>query len=146
MGLYKKFKTSSDLETQGITLDLGVLRVGLRRAGGTNQPYNAAVARLAKQHGRAIQNDLLEDDRAKRMLYEVYADTVITSWETKVGPGDDDWLPGIEAPDGGDLLPFTRDNVIATLNNLPDLFIEFKNTAEGQQFYRAELLEATAKN
>lgn len=142
MGLRDRFKTSDKLETSGISLELGETRLLLARAGGKNQKFNAAMARISKNHKRAIDHDLLSQDKARQLVFETYADHVILNWETLV---DGEWREGIEGPDG-DLLPFNRENVIETLNEMPDLFTEIKLTAENIQYYRQSLLDDAVKN
>lgn len=148
MGLYDKFATSKELETKGITLDLGILRVRLARAGGSNQRYNGIMERIQKQHKRAIENDLLSNEKGRDLLYEAYAEAVVMSWETRItdeGVEPAEYKEGIEQPDGS-IAPFTKENVKETFKRLPDLFREIKDTAESMQFYRASLVEDSVKN
>lgn len=151
MGLRKAFSTSKKLETEGITLDLGFCRMVLARAGGSNKDYLSAMEKVHKQHSRAIQLGAMSDNRMRDILYEVYADTVVKSWETNLNEeGDEpDFKPGIEnifEEDATDLLPFTRENVIAVFKAMPDLFVEVKTTAENISFYRESLVEDAVKN
>lgn len=147
MSLYSKFKTSTDLETNGIYLDLGFVRIKVARAGGNNQKYNAVISKVSKQHGRAFQHDLINDDRALAIMREVYADTVILDWETRVGGTDSapEFERGIE-DENGEIIEFNRENVIKTLTALPDLLIEIKNTAENITFFRQSILDEVVKN
>lgn len=148
MGLYSSFKTNADLEKTGISLDLGYVRIKLARAGGSNQRYNAAMEKVSKQHQRAIQNGLMENSRAMEILREVYAECVVLDWETNVAEAGDEpeFKRGIESPDGGELLPFNKENVIATLKALPDLFVELQTTATNIQFFRQSLIDDAVKN
>lgn len=145
--LYSKFKTSDKLEKDGVSLDLGFCIITVARAGGSNQKYNAAFERIYKQHKRAIDNDLLSNDKSRAMVLAVYADHVIINWQTRVGGTDEapEYQQGIEGPDG-EILPFNRDNVLTTITALPDLFNEIKSTAENLQYFRQSLLDGAVKN
>lgn len=149
MSLRKHFKTSNKLETEGIWLELGTTRIRVARAGGTNQKYNAAMERVSKEHKRAIANELLTSQQSLTILREAYIETVIKAWQTNVAPEgsiEEDWQDGIEADDGGELLPFTPDNVRATLIELPDLFMEIKEAAEKLHYFQQSRLDAAVKN
>lgn len=149
MGLYNSFKTSPKLEKEGVWRDFGHCRVRVARQGGSNQKFNSFMERIGKQHQRAIANDLLGNTRALAILEEAYAFGIITEWETNIADEDatePEWTPGIENPNGGELLPFTVENVKATLHALPDLFQELQEVAKGLQFYRQSLIEEAAKN
>lgn len=143
MSLFKTFKTSTKSEVDGIDLDLGVCVITLARAGGTNQAYNAAMERVMRNHGRAIQNGLLGEHLSREILYRVYADTVVKNWQTRRG---DKLAPGIEQDGSDELLPVTADNIAATFAALPDLFLECKLAAESQQYFRQSVLDNAVKN
>lgn len=147
MSLYKNFKTNSKLEQEGVLLDLGVVRIRLARAGGGNQRYNAAMEKISKQHGKAVEVGALENVRAMTILREAYADTVILDWETNTADVGDEpvFVRGIESEDG-ELLPVTRENVVNTLKALPDLFTTIQSTAQNMQLFRQSLLDDVVKN
>lgn len=148
MSLRSQFKTSPKLETEGIWLELGNTRIRLARAGGQNQKYNAAMEKISKIHRRAIENELLSSEKSLSILREVYADTVVLDWETNIGTEDDSkWVEGIEPETpGDDLLPVTRENIIATFKELPDLFLECKRTAEKMMYFSQSLIDGAVKN
>jgi len=148
MGLYDSFKTSSKLETEGVSLDLGFVKIQVARAGGQNQKYNAALVAINAKHGRALTGRLLPENKVREILYEAYADFIILNWETNTAPEAEApvWVQGIENPDGGELLPFNKENVLATLRALPAIFDEIKTTAESITFYRQSLLDDATKN
>lgn len=140
--MYGAFETSKEMERQGIWLDYGDFRLRIARAGGSNKNYQKAMEAKTRPHRKAIEAESFENDRALEILKEVYADHVVLAWETKQ---DGEWISGIEAQDGS-LLPFGRDNVVATFTNLPDLFTEVQQQASKANLYRAQLLEEAAKN
>ena len=114
--LYETFKTNEELEAQkGVVLDFTHFRVTILRAGGANKKYAKALDRKTKPLRRVIQNEQLDNDTANNLLRQLYAETVVVNWETNV---DGEWVQGIEGPDG-ELLDFTRENVLMTFGNLP---------------------------
>lgn len=149
MSLRKQFKTSTKLENEGIWLELGNTRVRVARAGGSNQKYNAAMERVSKEHKRAIANELLTSKQSMNILREVYIDTIIKGWQTNVAPEDaaeEEWVDGIEADDGDELLEVTAENIKAVLIELPDLFMEIKQAADKLNYYQQSILDEAVKN
>lgn len=147
VSLRKALKTSPTLETSGIWLERGNTRVLLRRAGGANTAFNAAMTKIATEHGRALKHNLLSDDKANTLLYETFAEHVVVAWETNVGTDTEpNWQPGIETETEGELAPVTLENVVAYWRDVPDWFLECKETAENLQYFRQALVESVVKN
>lgn len=144
--LRNAYKTSAKLETDGVIFETGNTRVRLRRAGGANTAFNIAMVKVAKDHKRAIDLDLMGEEKANRLLYELYAEHVVVSWETNVGSDErPEWVDGIDDGNGG-VIPATFDNVVATFTDIPDYFAECKSNAESLQYYREALIAQTVKN
>ena len=145
-GMYGQFTTSQEAETSGVTIDYGEFRVKLARAGGANKKFGRVLEAKTKPFRRAIQTETMDDARGREILYEVYAETIVLSWETKV---DGKFQSGIEPPPGSDdtkLLPTNPKNIVATFKLLPDLFDDFKEQANRVALYREQILEEDAKN
>ncbi len=150
--LRSAFKTSPRLETEGIKLEMANARITLARAGGANTKFNAAMAKIAEQHKRAIATGLLGNDKAMRVLMEVYAETVVLDWETNIGTeANPDWVRGIDFGDEPaqrpeELREVTFENVLAFFHDMPDFFLEVKDTAENVQAFREALIKGIAGN
>jgi len=142
MSLYKAYKTSEKLETEGVTFELYGNRVTMARAGSGNPDFVSAMAKKTQPYRRQIAQGSMDPKEELRVLREVYAETVILNWEIKVG---EQWKQGIETEDGG-VIPFNKDNVIRTLTALPELFIELQGLASNAAQYRAEDLQDDAGN
>lgn len=147
MGIYDRFKTSSDSETNGVSFVIETARVTMRRAGGDNKGYVKALADYASKNQKALAIDAIPIDEQGRKLRALFADFIIIDWETNVSPDDKEptWKRGIEGP-GADLLEFNRENVLATLEALPDLWAMLKGLAEDQKNYREALVKQIAGN
>lgn len=142
MPLYQQFKTDGGLEKNGIVLDYGDFRVTIARAGGANKRFARSLEARTRPYRRAIQTETMDPERAVELLREVYAESVILRWETQV---EGEWKSGIEAPDGT-LQPFSKENVLRTLNDLPDLFQDIQDQASKAALFRETLREDDAGN
>lgn len=140
--LRNALKTSPKLERDGIWLEQGNTKVKLRRAGGSNTEYNAAMAKIATEHGRALKLNLMPDDKANAMLHEVYAEHVVVAWQTLVTgeDGKEVWADGIEQEGTDKLAPVTLENVVAYWKDVPEWFATCKETAESHQGFREALI------
>lgn len=160
MGLFKNFKTDRNLEKEGIqyTPDSSTV-ITLARAGGTNVRFAKVLEAKTKPYRRQIDAGTLDPKIDKLMMAEVFAETVIKSWETLIGEEDKEQLvPGIEAdPDAKDgtyscavdkngLVPFNKQNVVATLLALPDVFQDIQREANRMSNYLTQAREDDAKN
>lgn len=143
MTMYKSFKTDQKAEQEGIILDYGDFRVTVSRAGGSNKKYLQLLETRVRPFQRAIQAGTFDNERSQELLKDVYASTVIRDWEVKVGT---EWQQGIENPDGGPPLVFSRENILLTFNNLPDLFADIMEQAGKAVLFRLALREEAAGN
>lgn len=142
-GMYEQFKTDVSLESRGVEIDYGEFRVTIARAGGANKKYARVLEAKTKPFRRAIQTETMNEERARELLVETYAEAVIVNWETKV---DGKFQMGIEAPNGGKLLSVNVKNIALTLMNLPDLFTDLQAQANRVALFREVILEADAGN
>lgn len=142
MSMYGQFQTDTSLETQGLIIDYGSFRVTIARAGGANKRFSKTLESKTKPFKRAIQTDTMDNERGLEILREVYAEAIVLNWETKK---DNTFVQGIEAQDGS-LLPFSKENVVATFKNLPDLFTDIQQQAEKSALFRKLLQEQDSKN
>jgi hypothetical protein len=141
--LRSKFKTSSNLENEGVWYEVGNTRIRLARAGGSNLAYNNAMLKFSKENARAMATASIDETKMLNFLMEVYAEYVVTDWETETETKT--WIKGIEGADGG-ILEVNFDNILATFKELQDLFLECKLVAEGIQYFRQSLLDDAVKN
>lgn len=135
MSFYNTFATDKNLESgAGVTLDYGKDgKITIHRAGGANQKYARVASVKLKPYSRQIQTGTADPDVIKRVMAEIYADAVITGWE---GVTDKN----------GKTIPYSKENVVKLLVDLPDLFEEIQKQADLISNFRAEQIEADAKN
>jgi hypothetical protein len=143
--MYDQYKTDEAFEQNGVHTQFGNARIRLARAGGSNKRFAKVFERETRPMRRALENGAADNDQSRAAMQRIYAEAVVLGWETNMGNGTEDWQPGIEGPDG-ELLPFTRENVIATFQALPDLFTDVIQEASRINNYRAQLMEDDQKN
>lgn len=158
MGLYKTMKTSDRLEEKGIWLDIGETRILLARAGGKNTKFTAAAEKLAREHKRSLE--LIGEKQGRKLFAKIYSENVVLDWLTKIDGGSldedgevitddkfagDRYERGISGPDDK-LIEFSVENVLKTFDDLPDLLVMVKQTAEDASLFRQSLIEDVTGN
>lgn len=149
MGMYNNYRTDTDSEQKGVWLDYGDFRVRIARAGGSNKKFQKLYEERTRTFKRAIEAEALDDKISEQIMRELYTDAVVLGWEVrtqdgKVNPAGK-WEPGIET-EGGEIVPATRELMLATFENLPDLFRDIVNQSQKSVLFRAALREQAAGN
>jgi hypothetical protein len=134
MSIYKSFKTDPDVEKKGVWLDYpdGV-SILVARAGGANKTFIKAMERVYKSHKHAFETGRMDRDVANKLSVEIYAKTVVLDWKNVTDEH------GVE-------LPFTYDNVVKVLTDLPDLFTDIQTQAQEQSYFLESVRADSAKN
>jgi len=140
---YQMFITDGDLETQGVVLNYGKFKVKIARAGGANKKYKKVLLRKLKPYKRQIETETLDEDVSTNIMADIYADSVIIGWGVEDDKGNT--VSGIHDMEGN-IIPFNKENVVATLLALPELFKDIQAQAEKVAVFKAEELETEAKN
>jgi hypothetical protein len=123
--LYELFKTSEDYEKDGVVIDLGVAKFRLRRSGGSNRKFATVFAKKVKPHQRALTAGTLPEEESRRMLLEVFYETVVVGWE---GVTDE----------AGQPLEFNEANFKKLMTDLPDLWDLIREEANNAKNFRRE--------
>jgi hypothetical protein len=147
MSLRKTFKTDRTAEVEGVWLEVAVndhngkpIRIRISRMSASNKRYTKELNKVTKPHQSAIQNDALDNDLARKMLQEVFADTVLLDWDNL--PKSE--LTGNEADE--ELLEFNRENALALFAELPDLYDDWESRAQKSAAFREQERETAGKN
>lgn len=139
MSLYSNFKTDTNLEVAGVDLNYGKnskgkdMLIKVRRAGGANKAYQKAITNKMRPFQRQIQTGTMDNGVADQLILDVYAETVVIGWEN------------IEDENGNEL-PFSVENVKKVFSDLPDLAADVRSQAQEIAIFRADVVEAIAKN
>lgn len=142
MSMYDLFKTDDSIEQSGVFLNYGSFRVKIARAGGGNKRYIKTLEAKTRPIRRAIETETVDEKVSRQLMMELYAETIVLDWETEV---DGKMEKGIEGPDGK-IMPFSKENVLLTFKNLPDLFQDIIAQAGKVSNFRQMQLEEDAKN
>lgn len=153
--LYKTFEQDTQLEQDGIEVRYDDVRFIIARAGGSNEEFKKAFTERVKPFQSQIKRGTMDDDTAAELMADVYADTVVKSWgsiernekgeKVKVKGGIWKWIPKVPDRDGN-LMPFTKENVMQVLLDLPELFKDLQFMASEASNYRRQAEEDDAKN
>lgn len=127
MGLYDTYKTDKAKEKEGITIEFqDDVTVSFARAGSNNREYvNMLTAKTKNARN-------MSGAKQMKILAEIYAKTVIKGWS---GVTDEN----------GEEMPFTVDNCIKLLTDLPDFFTLVREEAESLENFREERQEEDLK-
>lgn len=140
MSIFKQFKTDAKKEAEGVKVeyspnkDGSIPSVTIRRAGKSNKRYSKALEAATRPYRRQIELGTMADETAEKLLKGVFVDTVVIGWE-HIQPNDD----GIE-------LPFTRENVLRVLEELPEWYDDLQKQSNSVVLFRDEAMEDEAKN
>lgn len=147
MSLRKTFKTDKIAETEGVWMDVSIndhngkpIRIKLARMSSTNKRYTKALEAATKPHKSAIQNDAFDNELAKKLLQDVFVETILLDWDNL--PKSD--LTGDEADT--ELLPFTKENALALFNEMPELYDDWESRAQKAAAFREAEREKSAGN
>lgn len=132
--IYDLFSTDRASETEGVWIDYGEFgRFKLARAGGSNKAYIAALQKMFKEHRHQIDTDTMSDDVAEKKTREIFCKHVLLSWE------------GVKGKTGRNLA-HSHDAAVQLMTDLPDLYSDLRAQAQKISNFRAEAMEADAKN
>lgn len=146
MSLSKQFNTNREMEAQGVRITFGHNDDGteiafiVARAGGANSRFQPVADIVLKPYRRQIANETVDPKVLKERMMEIYAKTVVKGWE-HVAKAD---VTGDDKDEG--YAEYTWENCLALFKRLPDLYTEIQQFADGMTAFRAEDLEADAKN
>jgi hypothetical protein len=147
MSLRKTFKTDKNAEIEGVEIEVGIndhnqlpITIRIARMSASNKRYTKELNRVTKPHQSAIQNDAMDNELARKMLQEVFADTILLEW----GNLPKSELTGNE--EDTELLEFTRENVLALFKELPDMYDDWEARANKAAAFREKEREVAAKN
>lgn len=132
--LYEMFGTDDHFEQKGIWYAFSEnTKFLLARAGGSNVRFTKVLEARTRPYRRQIENESIDLDTANKLLIEAFAEAVLLDWQ------------GV-ADKKGDELPYSKENAIKLLTDLPDLFAELRAESTRLSNYRAAEIEEDAGN
>lgn len=134
MSFYSLFGTDKNAETEGVWVDYGEAgRIKIARAGGSNKAYTSALQKMYKENRHQIETETMPDEVAEKKARDIFVKFVVLDWE------------GVKDEHGKNM-QCTFDNVTKLLVDLPDLYSDLRQQAAKVSNFRAEAMEADAKN
>jgi hypothetical protein len=130
--LYDLFETDKNLETNGVAFQFGDSKFLCKRAGGSNKQFDATFEDRTRAFSTKMQMASLSDDQSEAILKDVYFDAVVLSWED------------VTDRDGNDL-PFTKENFIQVMTDLPDLWKNLRQAAANMDNFLRKQKSAAAE-
>lgn len=121
--LYDAFGTEKQYETEGVTLDFGVAKFKVRRAGGSNRKFMNVLAAKLRPHRRALDAGTMQDEVASELQMEVYFETVVVGWE------------GVTDAEGN-VLEYNLPNFKKVMTDLPDLWSTLRTEADNMKNFQ----------
>lgn len=125
--LDKLFKNDSELETEGIWLEIAEgVAFKVRRFGGSNSmKVKSAMAKYYKPYARLIEMGSLSQEKEKEVTTKVFVETCLVDWK------------GIEID--GKLTAFEKEVALKFFSELPELLDTVVAYATDSKNYRVEL-------
>lgn len=108
-GPYEDFQTDPDAEREGVKIDFGKYSVRVARAGGENTKFQRLFRQRIKPYWRQYENQTLSEELSNKIILSCFADAVVLGWENV-------------RDRKGELIPYSRENVIKVFTELPDFF------------------------
>lgn len=140
-GLHKQFKTNVSKENDGVEIEFSeaenddgsVPTFVISRMGKTNKAYSKALEQATRPYRRQAELGTLKNDVAESLFIGVFVDTILRGWYN------------VQDAEGKDI-PFTKQNAIGLLTELPDVYERLQQEAKLSSNFRDTALEAEAKN
>lgn len=130
--VYETFGSSEDLEKDGVWVDIEGMKFKIARAGGGNTEFAKILRKKVSPFKRAIESDKLPEVQAKKLMREVFVDTVLKGWEN------------VNGPDGP--IVYSRENALKLMEDLPNLQMEIQRKADMFETFQKEVTESEEKN
>lgn len=130
---YDLFETVGSLEKTGVWIAIGPMEFLLARAGGENTEFKKAAQAKFKPFELALANDTMDEKLAQKLVIEVMCTTVLLGWRNVYDRDKNE-------------LPFTKENAIKLLTDLPALFEKLQAEAQRIGNFRNKGNETVAKN
>ena len=143
--LFDTYKTSKDLEKDGIWLKFGPSKVLIARSGGDNTDWYKELHNQVTKAGKGPFEGLETDDKVN-MIKKCYCKAVIR--DHKIKNDDGEWISGVEIEENGEVkvVDFTPENMEKCLTQLPDYFVDLQKWSDDYKTFRQAQIKEQEKN
>ena len=145
--LSKHFKTSKELEKNGVPVEYGenskgaTIKFILARSGGMNASYLSYIEAITKPHRRLIQNDTIDAKTLENLLKKAFIAHSLKGWENV----EAEW----EEPDAEGHYPnlvFNEVNANILFDQMPDLYRDLQDISSKNTIFLENVRKADTKN
>lgn len=139
MSLRSQFAVDASKEQEGVEVqyapnkDKSIPSFVISRASKANKAYSKALEKATRPYRKQIDMGTMDNDVAEGIFKRVFVQTVLKGWSN------------VELDDGVKL-DFTEDNAIRLFEELPELYDDLREKANGAALFRDEKQEEEAGN
>lgn len=148
MSLRKIYGTNKAKEVSGVRLEVGMndynnkpIFITVSRMSRNNQKYQQAFTEKFDPHMSAINADAMDEQFARKLSRELFADEILHNVENL--PLSD--LTGKDE-DNDKVMEYTRENVLALFEELPELYDDWEGRAKKAANFRDKVVKDLAGN
>lgn len=140
---YAKYLIDEEIQKQGIIYEDEDVRIRVTFAGTENSRYEKLLKMKLKPFETQIRQEKFSDERFNKLLAEVYAETVILSWESLNEDGK--FVSGVYNEEGG-IMPVTKESMCKAFEIGNRLFQDVIKVATNFNLFRQGQKEEDTKN
>lgn len=132
---YEAFTMDQERETKGIEFETPWGTFILARPGGANKAFKKRFNELTAPYRiRGIDiEEIMDDEESKRVMIQVYAETVVKGWRK------------VKGRDGQEI-PFSVENAVKLFTDLEELFNVILQAAQKRSLFQQRLQEEDSGN
>lgn len=140
--LFSQFKTDPRLEREGVSVeyltgdeeaDKTPPTFMVARAGGANIAYDNMLDQRLKPLRRRLQADNVSNKEIEKITKEVFIETVLKGWKNV-------------KDESGNVIEFSKVAAAELFTALPELYEDLRRQSNTISLFRADAVEAIAKN
>ena len=128
LDIYDRNDDRENKEGVEVVLAEGI-SIQILRAGGANKKYARTFSRVTAPYQRRMQSGKLDDDTSDKLMYEIYAESIVVSWT------------GIRVMGHDEDMPCTVENVVNLFTQQPDIFEVVREEANNMVAFRRQEIE-----
>ncbi len=137
--IFKEYSTDQSIENSGTWVSFGtnadgtVEKILLARAGGANAKYFTEMAKAGDTHKQGIKTGAIDGLEGKKILMQVYANSVVLNWENIYDRN-------------GNIYPYSKENCLNMFYKMHDFFDVISEICSEREAFRDAQLEDDIKN
>lgn len=140
-GLFKQYKTNATKEAEGVEIEFpeaenedgSIPTFVISRMGKGNKAYAKSLEAATRPYRRQVELGTLKNEVAEGLFLNVFVDTILRGWKN------------IQDENGADI-PYSKDNAVKLLNDLPDVYERLQEEAKLSANFRDSNLDTEAGN